>query len=270
MKFDATIEGYLKQIDESSLLSWEEEKELSTRIIEDNDPMARDNMIRSNLRLVVSIAKKFRGRGLSMSDLIEEGNLGLLRAVDMFDPEHEVRFSTYASWWIKQSIKKSLLTDTQHLHIPSYMVELINQWRHLAQKLTADLGRAPEISEMAEKMDIKIKKAHAVATIVATVEAGFRGDTLDESGGLSDIIPDTTCELPDEPLASSEELEKAISLLDKIDQRDATVLRMRFGLDGYQAITLKDIGRELNLTRERVRQIQRDALAKLNGLLGEE
>ncbi len=272
MSFDSTIRHYLKSIDGSALLDWEQEKELSNRIIEDNDPIARDKMIRSNLRLVVSIAKKFRGRGLSLADLIEEGNVGLLRAVDMFDPEHEVRFSTYASWWIKQSIKIALLTDTQQLHIPSYMVELVNQWRYTARKLEADLGRPVEIQEMAEKMGLKMKKANAVANLVATIDAGFRGDSLDEDsvGGLDNIIPDRDTSLPDEPLANSEELEKAVSLLDSIDHREATILKMSFGLQGCSMLSIKDISNELGLTRERIRQIKRDALVKLNTLIEKE
>ena len=267
MEFDLTIESYLKEIDSADLLDWDSEKALADRIINDNDPQAREELIKSNLRLVVSIAKKFRGRGVSLADLIEEGNLGLLRAVDMFDPEHEVRFSTYASWWIKQSIKKSLLTDTQQLHIPTYMVELVHQWRHAARDLEQVLGRPASVEEIASNIGLSDKKALGVKKIVDTVEAGFRGDSLDENAGLDDAIQDYSVGLPEEELTSDEELNKAISLLDRIDKRDAKVLKLRFGLDGQPVMTLKDIGKKLHLTRERVRQIQSEALAKLNQLL---
>ena len=127
MVFDATIKDYLKEIDEAPLLDWQQEKKLANLVIEENDYLARDQLVRSNLRLVVNIAKKFTSRGMQLADLIEEGNLGLMRAVDSFDPEHKVRFSTYSSWWIKQSIKRALLSNFQPIHIPTYMVELVNQ-----------------------------------------------------------------------------------------------------------------------------------------------
>ncbi|MHC4085014.1 MAG: sigma-70 family RNA polymerase sigma factor, partial [Planctomycetota bacterium] len=130
MAFDATIKDYLKEIDAAKLLTQEQEHELGKLIVEENDPWARDKLVRSNLRLVVNIAKKYGGRGMSLGDLIEEGNLGLLRAVDYFDPDRGTRFSTYAAWWIKQSIKRAMLENTQPVHIPTYMVTLINHWRH--------------------------------------------------------------------------------------------------------------------------------------------
>lgn len=267
MEFDRTIEGYLKEIDSSGLLDREQEIELATRIIEDNDPCAREKMIRSNLRLVVSIAKKFRGRGLSLADLIEEGNLGLLKAVDMYDPAHEVRFSTYASWWIKQSIRRALLSDTQQIHIPTYMVELVNHWRYMSQKLEADLGRAAGLEEMAEIMEIPLKKAKVVAEIVYKIDSGFMSDSADENSSLSETIEDTNVDSPGCPLESDEELEKMLSMLEQIDGRDSEILKLRFGLDGKEPLTLKQIGKKMSLTRERVRQIEKEALAKLNDLI---
>ena len=266
--FDATLKDYLKEIDVSPLLSWEEEKELANRIIESDDPQAREHMVCSNLRLVVNIAKRFNSKDLTLGDLIEEGNLGLLRAVDSFDPEHGVRFSTYASWWIKQGIRRALLTNAQPIHIPTYMVELINQWRYTAAELRADLGKDPELAEMAKAMKLTMKKAKAVQDIFATVNAGFAGDVGDDHG-LADTLEDNNMAMPEDALGSNEDLEKAIRLLEEIEPRDAHILNLRFGLNGLEPLTLKEIGAELGLTRERVRQIQRDALAKLNELMME-
>jgi RNA polymerase sigma factor (sigma-70 family) len=267
MAFDVTIKEYLKEIDESPLLTWEEEKYLAELVIEENDPEARDQMIRSNLRLVVNIAKKFPCRGLTLGDLIEEGNLGLMRAVDSFDPEYGVRFSTYASWWIKQSIKKALLTNTQPIHIPTYMVELINQWRYTAARLESGLGRAPELEEMAEAANLSVRKAKAVQQIVEAVNAGFQENSAENSAALDENIEDNKIILPEDAIGSDEELARAVELLGEIEPREAEVLSLRFGLGGDEPLTLKEIGRKIGLTRERVRQIQRDALTKLNELM---
>ena len=267
--FDVTLKDYLKEIDGSPLLTWEDEQELAWRIIEDDDPAAREHLVCSNLRLVVNIAKRFNGPGMTLGDLIEEGNLGLLRAVDSFDPEHGVRFSTYAAWWIKQSIKRALLTNSQPIHIPTYMVELINHWRMAAAELKTELGRMPDLKEMAKAMKLPVKKAKAVEEIVATVDAGFTGDASSEDQGLKDTIEDNNIAMPEEDITTDEELSKALRLLEGIEPRDAQVLNMRFGLNGFEPLTLKEIGEEMGLTRERVRQIQRDALANLNELMTE-
>jgi len=239
MAFDATIREYLKEIDESPLLSWEEEKELAYRVIEDNDPEARQHLVSSNLRLVVNIAKRFSGRSLTLGDLIEEGNLGLIRAVDTFDPEHGVRFSTYSSWWIKQAIKRSILANAQPIHIPTYMVELINHWRYTASVLEPQLGRSPTVEEMATTMKLPLRKAKAIEQIVSVVNAGFHGDGTEENPGLDETIRDNKVVLPEDELGTDEELEKAVRLLEKIDTREAEVLKLRFGLNGQQAMTLK-------------------------------
>jgi RNA polymerase primary sigma factor len=266
MAFDITIKEYLKEIDEAPLLSWEEEKTLAKAILESNDPEARDRLVRSNLRLVVNIAKKFSGRGMTLGDLIEEGNLGLLRAVDTFDPEHKVRFSTYAAWWIKQAIKRAILNNAQPIHIPTYMVELINQWRQTYAEMELKLGRTVSLEEMASAMKVPIRKAKAIRDIVSVVEAGFQYDSA-ENTGLEESVEDEKISLPDDELGSEEELGRALELLEEIDPREAEVLRLRFGLDGQEPLTLKQIGEKLGLTRERVRQIQRSGLAKLNELM---
>lgn len=267
MAFDATLREYLKEIDESPLLNWEEEQYLAHRIIDHDDAQAREQLVCSNLRLVVNIAKRFSGRGMTLGDLIEEGNLGLLRAVDSFDPDHGVRFSTYAAWWIKQGIRRSLLMNSQPIHIPTYMVELINQWRYTASKLRDLLGREACLEEIATEMKLPLRKAKAVSQIVDTVNAGFHGDSSDENSGLDETIQDDRMTMPEDILGSDEELAKAVNLLNEIDPREAKVLTLRFGIGGQDQLTLKQIGEVMNLTRERVRQIQRNALARLNELM---
>ena len=267
MAFDATIKEYLKEIDHAPLLTWEQEKDLADCIINQNDPEARDRLVRSNLRLVVNIAKNFSGKGMTLGDLIEEGNLGLLRAVDSFDPQHGVRFSTYAAWWIKQSIKKAILSNAQPIHIPTYMVELINQWRYTFAELQSQLGKTPQLEEIAKEMKLSHKKAKAIQKIVEVVDAGFQGDAMQDTAPLTDTIEDDKITMPEDIIGTDEELAKAVSLLEEIEPREAQVLSLRFGLNGKEPLTLKEIGVELDLTRERVRQIQRNGLARLNELM---
>ena len=204
---------------------------------------------------------------MTLGDLIEEGNLGLLRAVDTFDPDHGVRFSTYSAWWIKQSIKRAILNNSQPIHIPTYMVELINQWRQVYAEMESKLCRTVSLEEMAGAMKVPIRKARAIQEIVSIVDAGFQHDSAEQNSGLDDAIEDDRISTPEEYLGSNEELLKALQLLDEIESRQADVLRLRFGLDGQDPLTLKEIGKKLGLTRERVRQLQKEALAQLNELL---
>ena len=271
--FDATIKEYLKEIDETSLLTWEEEYSLGKRIVEQNDPWARDQLVRSNLRLVVNIAKKYGGRGMSLGDLIEEGNLGLIKAVDYFDPGYGTRFSTYAAWWIKQSIKRALLENVQPIHIPTYMVALINQWRHAATELESRFGRTLSVEEMADIMHLPLRKAktiHRIVEVLSSVRDTSSSDDSDESQMLEATLEDQSTGRPEDALVVDEEKAKAVRLLDKIDPREAIILRLHYGLDGNKPMTLKEIGRELGLTRERIRQIRRDALTKLYEFMTEE
>lgn len=271
--FDATIKEYLKEIDETSLLTWEEEYSLGKRIVEQNDPWARDQLVRSNLRLVVNIAKKYGGRGMSLGDLIEEGNLGLIKAVDYFDPDYGTRFSTYAAWWIKQSIKRALLENVQPIHIPTYMVALINQWRHAAGELESRFGRTLSVEEMADIMHLPLRKAktiHRIVEMLSSVRDTLSSDDSDESQMLEATLEDPSIGRPEDALVVDEEKAKAVRLLDKIDPREANILRLHYGLDGNKPMTLKEIGRELGLTRERIRQLRRDALTKLYEFMTEE
>jgi len=270
--FDATIKEYLKEIDEAKLLTWEQECELGKLVTEHNDPWAREQLVRSNLRLVVNIAKKYGGRGMSLGDLIEEGNLGLIKAVDYFDPHRGTRFSTYAAWWIKQGIKRAMLENVQPVHVPTYMVALINQWRRTSAELEAQLGRKPDLDEMADIMKVPLKKAKNIGRIVDLLSGGTEsigGDDSEEGSSLEATLEDEHAGLPEDALVATEERAKALRLLDKIDPREAQILRLHYGLGGAEPMTLKEIGQKLNLTRERIRQIRRDALAKLCDYMGE-
>lgn len=265
MIFDVTLKDYLKEIDESPLLTAREEQELGRLIVNENDFLARDRLVRSNLRLVVNIAKKYSNRGMGLGDLIEEGNLGLIKAVDYFDPERGNRFSTYAAWWIKQSIQRSLLENGQPVHIPTYMMTLINQWRHFSSDLENRLGRVPTIDEIAKEMKLPIKKANAIFQIVGVLNtvSDTSSEDYDDDEKIESTLRDENMEMPGDELALSEEKTKMIRMLDEIEPREALVLKLHYGLDGVKPMTLKEIGEKLQLTRERIRQIQREALTKL-------
>src|SRR6187549_1368362 len=186
------LQHYLKQINEVPLLTPEEEKQLGWRIINDNDMAARERMVKANLRLVVSIAKNYTNRGLALNDLIEEGNIGLLRAVEGFDPSQGARFSTYASWWIKQGIKRALINATQPVHVPAYMVELIAKWKEASRKLEAELGVPPSLQQLAEAMDLPVRKIRIIKRAVKAFQTpassitGSDGETF----GLSEMLAD--------------------------------------------------------------------------------
>ena len=264
--FDITLKDYLKEIDEASLLTAEEEYEYGKRVVEENDPLAREQLVRSNLRLVVNIAKKYGGRGMSLGDLIEEGNLGLIKAVDYFDPDRGTRFSTYAAWWIKQSIKRALLENIQPVHVPTYMVSLINQWRHAASEVEGRVGRKLTLEEMADLMQLPLRKAKVINRIVEVLgNAGesFGADEQDDSVALESTLEDNNAGRPEDGLVQDEEKAKAVRLLSELDPREADVLRLHYGIGEKRPLSLKEIGKKMGLTRERIRQIRRDALTSL-------
>jgi RNA polymerase primary sigma factor len=263
------LQLYLKQINEVPLLTAAEEKELGWRIINDNCHEAKERMVRANLRLVVSISKNYVHRGLPLADLIEEGNLGLIRAVEGYDPAQGTRFSTYASWWIKQAIKRTLINAVQPIHIPAYMVELISRWKDASRRLEEEFGRPPTSQELAKEMDLPPKKMQIIRRAMRALQAPTQGP-IGEDGDLAqlaDLFEDSRCRPPEETIAQSEEFQTILKLLDAIDERDARVLKLRFGLEGQEPLTLKQIGQEVGLTRERVRQIEVDALRKLQDQL---
>jgi RNA polymerase primary sigma factor len=266
------LQLYLRQINEVPLLTAEEEKQLGWRIINDNDQHAKERMIKANLRLVVSLSKNYSHRGLPLSDLIEEGNIGLIRAVEGFDPAQGARFSTYASWWIKQAIKRTLINAVQPIHIPAYMVELIAKWKETTRRLEEEYGRQPSTQELAAAMQVPIKKLQIIRRAIKAFHAppqapvGEDGEAVD----FADLFEDFRVTQPDEAIAQSEEFQTIVKLLEAIDERDARVLKLRFGLEGQEPLTLKQIGEEVGLTRERVRQIEVDALRKLQARLDDD
>lgn len=263
------LQLYLKQINEVPLLTAAEERELGWRIINDNDQAAKERMVRANLRLVVSISKNYVHRGLPLADLIEEGNIGLIRAVEGFDPALGARFSTYASWWIKQAIKRTLINAVQPIHIPAYMVELIARWKETVRRLEEELGRQPNTQELAQAMQVPAKKLAIIRRAMKAFHAPPQAPVNEDGEGMdfSEVFEDFRHGPPDETLARSEEFQTILKLLDSIDERDARVLKLRFGLEGQEPLTLKQIGHEVGLTRERVRQIEVDALKKLQAQL---
>jgi len=257
------LETYLREINETALLTADEEKSLS-RAISAGDAAARDRMVRANLRLVVNIARGYSGKGLPLQDLIEEGNLGLLRAVEGFDPDMNTRFSTYASYWIKQSIKRALVNTAKTIRVPAYMVELLSKWRRASVKLAEELNRTPTPEDIAAELGIPKKKLRIVKKAIALYNASPQSEQ-DESGlTLGDIVPDDRTIGPEDELINSDNLKHVFRLLDEMDSRESMILRMRFGLDDSEPRTLKEIGQALGLTRERVRQIEGEALRKLH------
>ncbi len=256
------LETYLREINETALLSAQEEQDLADQIAE-GDVRARDRMVRANLRLVVNIARGYTGKGLSLQDLIEEGNLGLLRAVEGFDPAMGTRFSTYASYWIKQSIKRALINSAKTIRIPAYMVELLSKWRRANARLTEELGRTPTPEEIARVLGLPRKKLPIIKKAIRIYNSTPQTDQAEAGWSLGEMIMDERMKTPEDELVEHDVLTHVLEMIETMDQREATVLRMRFGLNDTEPHTLKEIGERLGLTRERVRQIETEALNKL-------
>lgn len=256
------LETYLREINETKLLTAEDEQMLARQIAR-GDAQARDRMVRANLRLVVNIARSYASKGLALQDLIEEGNLGLIRAVEGFDPDMGTRFSTYASYWIKQSIKRALINSSKTIRIPAYMVELLSKWRRATARLSDALGRTPTQEEIARILGLPKKKLPIIKKAIQVYNATPQSDQSDSGWSLGEMVMDERLKSPDEVMVDDDVLKTAIELLSTLDVREATVLKMRFGLSDTPPHTLKEIGVALGLTRERVRQIETEALARL-------
>jgi RNA polymerase primary sigma factor len=263
------LQIYLHDINETPLLSAQEEKELALRVAL-GDVYAREHMVKANLRLVVNIARGYLGKGLCLEDLIEEGNLGLMRAVEGYDGAMDTRFSTYASYWIKQSIRRSVMNNGKPIRLPAYMVSLLAKWKRVTNGLTERLGRVPTPDEIGRALRLSKKKVGIVIKAIQVNNLTPHSEHADDDGfALDDVLTDDRCKTPDAMLIESDNLERIFQRLDELDEREATVIRMRFGLDPYTPMTLREVGENLGLTRERVRQLESQAILKLMTSLSE-
>jgi RNA polymerase primary sigma factor len=260
----APFETYLCEINETPLLDAKQEQALA-QSVEAGNAEARDHLTRANLRLVVRLARGYTGRGLALDDLIAEGNLGLLRAVEGFDPSLGLRFSTYASYWIKQSIRRALVNTARPIRLPAYVIGFVTEWRRATAALHEELDRAPTREEVAGRLNLPAKKLRIVQKALRV-----SGLIWQEEDGAGPVLGELALDQgasPDARLAGADEVRQLLALIDRLDGREAAVLRMRFGLDDEEPKTLKEIGERLGLTRERVRQIESEALSKLRECL---
>lgn len=260
---DDSVRLYLREIGKIPLLSAEEELALAKRVVA-GDKKAKDQMAEANMRLVVSIAKRYVGRGLDLLDLIQEGNTGLLRAVEKFDPDRGFKFSTYATWWIRQAITRAIADQARTIRIPVHMVETINKLLRTQRRLTQELNREPTNDEIAAAMDMDVDKVEHIMKIkqdISSLDASVRDD--EEDSVLGDFIEDEDAKPPSE--SASEQLlkEQVKQILGTLTEREQKILRLRFGLEDGKSHTLEEVGQEFSVTRERIRQIEAKALAKL-------
>ena len=256
------VRMYLKEIGKVPLLTKEEEVELAKRI-EEGDEYAKQMLCEANLRLVVSIAKKYMGRGMLFLDLIQEGNLGLIKAVDKFDYRKEFKFSTYATWWIRQAITRSIADQARTIRIPVHMVETINKLIRVSRQMLQEQGREPTPDEIAKEMGITVEKVQEIQKIAQEPVSLETPIGEEEDSHLGDFIPDEDAPAPAEAAAFSMLKEQLMDVLDTLTEREQKVLKLRYGLGDGRARTLEEVGREFDVTRERIRQIEAKALRKL-------
>ena len=259
---DDSVRMYLKEIGKIPLLNAEQERDLAQKM-QDGDREAKNTLVESNLRLVVSIAKKYMNRGLSLLDLIQEGNIGLIKAVDKFDYSKGFKFSTYATWWIRQAITRAIADQARTIRIPVHMVETINKLTRVQRQLIQDLGREPTIDELAEKMNMPVDKIRDIQRISQDPVSIDKPVGEEEDSHLVDFIPSDEYVSPDDEVSRELLKEDLIKVLDLLTEREAKVIRLRFGLDDDKQRTLEEVGRSLGVTRERIRQIEAKSIRKL-------
>lgn len=260
---DDSVRLYLREIGKIPLLTAEEELTLAKKVVR-GDKGAKDKMAEANMRLVVSIAKRYVGRGLDLLDLIQEGNTGLLRAVEKFDPEKGFKFSTYATWWIRQAITRAIADQARTIRIPVHMVETINKLLRTQRRLTQELNREPTNEEIAQAMEIDVDKVEHIMKIkqdISSLDASVRDD--EEDSVLGDFIEDEDTVSPEESATTQLLKEHVKDMLGSLTEREQKILKLRFGLEDGKSHTLEEVGQEFSVTRERIRQIEAKALAKL-------
>jgi RNA polymerase primary sigma factor len=262
---DDSVRLYLREIGKIPLLNAEEELALAQKVVA-GDKKAKDKMAEANMRLVVSIAKRYSGRGLDFLDLIQEGNTGLLRAVEKFDPDKGFKFSTYATWWIRQAITRAIADQARTIRIPVHMVETINKLLRTQRRMTQELNREPTIEELAKELEMEPDKVEYVIKIkqdITSLDAGVGRDGEEEDSVLQDFIEDEDSATPEESATSQLLKEQVQAVLSTLSEREQKIVKMRFGLENGKSHTLEEVGQEFAVTRERIRQIEAKALAKL-------
>lgn len=262
---DDSVRLYLREIGKIPLLNAEEELALAQKVVA-GDKKAKDKMAEANMRLVVSIAKRYSGRGLDFLDLIQEGNTGLLRAVEKFDPDKGFKFSTYATWWIRQAITRAIADQARTIRIPVHMVETINKLLRTQRRMTQELNREPTIEELAKELEMEPEKVEYVMKIkqdIHSLDAGVGRDGEDEDSVLGDFIEDEDAASPEDAAAGQLLKEQVQDILSSLTEREQKIVKMRFGLEDGKNHTLEEVGQEFSVTRERIRQIEAKALAKL-------
>lgn len=262
---DDSVRLYLREIGKIPLLNAEEEFELAQRV-KAGEKRAKDKMAEANMRLVVSIAKRYSGRGLDFLDLIQEGNTGLLRAVEKFDPDKGFKFSTYATWWIRQAITRAIADQARTIRIPVHMVETINKLLRTQRRMTQELNREPTMEELSKELEMEPSKIEYVMKIkqdIHSLDAGVGRDGEEEDSVLGDFIEDEESTTPEESASSQLLKEQVQDILSTLSDREQKIVKMRFGLENGKSHTLEEVGQEFAVTRERIRQIEAKALAKL-------